>query len=98
VLLDDSPMTMSGGVDQCWPVVVVGSDAVGGVAASSAALNALATAIAGGVGSGFSKGSGSGCLRLCGDRRRFGSSFMTMSGEFSSLWLRGEVGERCGVN
>jgi hypothetical protein len=89
---------MSGGVAQCWPVVVIGSDVVGGAAASSAALNALATAIASGVGLDSGSGSGSGCLRLRGDRRRFGSSFMMMSGEFGSLWLSGEVGECCGVN
>jgi hypothetical protein len=58
---------------------------VGGVAASSAALNALATAIASGDSSGLGRGSGSGCLRLHGDCRRFGSSFMMMSGEFGSL-------------
>jgi hypothetical protein len=89
---------MSGGVDQCWPVVDVGSGAVGGVAASSATLNAQATAIANGDNSGFDSGSGSGCLCLHGDHCHFGSSFMTTSGEFGSLWLRGEVRECCGVN
>jgi hypothetical protein len=78
-------MTMSGGVDQYWSVVDVGSDVVGGVAVSSATLNARATAIASSDNSGFGNGSGSGCLRLCGDHRRFGSSLIMMSGEFSSL-------------
>jgi hypothetical protein len=85
VLLDDSPIAMSGGVDQCWSVINVGSDVVGGIAASLAALNALATAIVSGISSVLGKGLGSGCLHLHGDRHHFGSSFMMMSGEFGSF-------------